>query len=89
MSKQQRTVFLTHAGVSQTLATGVAQIVHPHLAQSDILACLLEGRVVLCLHETVCVGAARTRLASLVERGLVREIGSSPQDPKRRYYRAE
>ena len=29
--------------------------------------------------------AARTRLASLVERGLVREIGSSPQDPKRRY----
>ena len=32
--------------------------------------------------------AARTRLASLVERGLVREIGSSPQDPKRRYFRA-
>ena len=30
---------------------------------------------------------ARTRLASLVERGLVREIGSSPQDPKRRYFR--
>jgi len=32
--------------------------------------------------------AARTRLASLVERGLIREIGSSPQDPKRRYFRA-
>jgi ATP-dependent DNA helicase RecG len=32
--------------------------------------------------------AARTRLASLVERGLVREIGSSPQDPQRRYYKA-
>ena len=31
---------------------------------------------------------ARTRLASLVERGLVREIGSSPQDPKRRYFKA-
>lgn len=31
----------------------------------------------------------RTRLARLVERGLVREIGSGPQDPKRRYYRAE
>lgn len=30
----------------------------------------------------------RTRLASLVERGLVREIGTSPQDPKRRYFRA-
>ena len=32
--------------------------------------------------------AARTRLASLVERGLVREIGSSAQDPKRRYFKA-
>ena len=32
--------------------------------------------------------AARTRLASLVERGLIREIGSSPQDPKRRYFHA-
>ncbi len=33
--------------------------------------------------------ATRTRLVSLVERGLVREIGTSPQDPKRRYFRAE
>ena len=32
--------------------------------------------------------AARTRLASLVQRGLLREIGSSPQDPKRRYFKA-
>jgi predicted HTH transcriptional regulator len=32
--------------------------------------------------------AARTRLVKLVERGLVREIGTSPQDPKRRYFRA-
>ncbi len=31
----------------------------------------------------------RTRLARLIERGLVREIGSGPQDPKRKYYRAE
>jgi predicted HTH transcriptional regulator len=30
--------------------------------------------------------AARTRLASLVERGLVAEIGTGPQDPRRRYY---
>src|SRR5712691_1564163 len=30
--------------------------------------------------------AARTRLASLVERGLVAEIGSGLQDPHRRYY---
>jgi ATP-dependent DNA helicase RecG len=30
--------------------------------------------------------ATRTRLALLVERGLVAEIGSSPQDPHRRYF---
>jgi len=33
--------------------------------------------------------ATRTRLARLVGRGLVREIGTGPQDPKRRYFRAE
>ena len=32
--------------------------------------------------------ATRTRLVKLVERGLVREIGTSAQDPKRRYFRA-
>lgn len=31
--------------------------------------------------------ATRTRLRKLVEHGLVREIGTSPQDPKRRYFR--
>lgn len=31
--------------------------------------------------------AARTRLAALVARGLVREIGSSASDPRRRYFR--
>lgn len=31
--------------------------------------------------------ATRTRLFKLVERGLVREVGTSPQDPKRRYFR--
>jgi ATP-dependent DNA helicase RecG len=30
--------------------------------------------------------ATRTRLAKLAERGLVREVGTSPQDPKRRYF---
>ena len=33
--------------------------------------------------------ATRTRLARLVAGGLVREVGTGPQDPKRRYYRAE
>jgi predicted HTH transcriptional regulator len=30
--------------------------------------------------------ATRTRLIQLVARGLVREVGTSPQDPKRRYF---
>jgi len=33
--------------------------------------------------------AVRTRLASLVEHGLVVEIGSGPNDPNRRYYRSD
>lgn len=32
--------------------------------------------------------ATRTRLARLVASGIVREIGTGPQDPKRRYHRA-
>lgn len=32
--------------------------------------------------------AARTRMLSLIERGLVVEVGTSPQDPRRRYYLA-
>ncbi|HET6202792.1 MAG TPA: winged helix-turn-helix domain-containing protein [Planctomycetota bacterium] len=33
--------------------------------------------------------ATRTRLARLVRRGLVREVGTRLQDPRRRYFRAE
>jgi ATP-dependent DNA helicase RecG len=33
--------------------------------------------------------ATRTRLAALVARGLVAEVGTGPQDPKRKYYLAE
>ncbi len=32
---------------------------------------------------------ACTRLARLVGSGLLREVGTGPQDPKRRYFRAE
>ncbi|MCK4415376.1 MAG: putative DNA binding domain-containing protein [Candidatus Eisenbacteria sp.] len=32
--------------------------------------------------------ATRTRLGKLVARGLVREIGTGPQDPRRRYFRS-
>jgi ATP-dependent DNA helicase RecG len=58
---------------------------------SAILECLV-GDEGLFTHQIAAAiqrtpRAARTRLLSLVERGLVREIGSSPQDPKRRYFR--
>ena len=33
--------------------------------------------------------ASRTRLARLVGSGLVREVGTGPQDPKRRYFRVQ
>lgn len=33
--------------------------------------------------------ATRTRLVRLVERGLIREIGTGPTDPKRRYFKSE
>lgn len=32
--------------------------------------------------------ATRTRLIKLIQNGLVREVGTSPQDPKRKYFRA-
>ena len=32
--------------------------------------------------------ATRTRLLALISRGFVRELGTSPQDPKRRYFLA-
>jgi ATP-dependent DNA helicase RecG len=33
--------------------------------------------------------ATRARLASMVARGLVQEVGRGPQDPKRKYYLAK
>lgn len=33
--------------------------------------------------------ATRTRLARLVQQGVIREVGTGPQDPKRRYFRTQ
>ena len=56
-----------------------------------ILNALSDGQGLLTSELAGLIGrssrAARTRLVRLVERGLVREIGSSPQDPRRRYFR--
>jgi ATP-dependent DNA helicase RecG len=50
-----------------------------------------EGRSTSNLAELVGLStrATRTRLVSLIERGLVVEVGTSPQDPKRHYYASQ
>lgn len=67
----------------------------PLLDDTDqtILACLADGQGWLtseiAAEIELSTRATRTRLARLVGRGLVREIGSGPQDPQRRYFSAE
>lgn len=59
---------------------------------SSILASLGEGKGLATSEIAAAIGlstrATRTRLAHLIGRGLVREIGTGPQDPQRRYYLA-
>ncbi len=58
-----------------------------------ILASLAGGKGRLTSEIANAIGltprATRTRLARMVGRGLVREIGTGPQDPKRRYFLAD
>jgi predicted HTH transcriptional regulator len=67
----------------------------PVLDDTDqaILGSLAGGKGLATSEIAAAIGltprATRTRLARLVGRGLVREIGSGPQDPQRRYYRAD
>ena len=75
-----------------TLCTARGQV--PQLDDIDqaILDALSDGHggptQELAFHIQRTPRVARTRLASLAERGLVREIGSGPHDPKRRYFKA-
>jgi len=50
-----------------------------------------EGRSTQEIATTIALTprATRTRLMKLVDRGLAREIGTSPQDPRRRYFRTD
>ncbi len=48
---------------------------------------LLTSEIAKAIHLTP--RATRTRLRKLIDRGLVREIGTGPQDPKRRYFRSD
>lgn len=76
-----------------TIAT--AKVGPPVLDQTDqaILACLADGQGWLTSEVAAEIEltsrATRTRLARLVGRGLLREIGTGPQDPRRRYFQAE
>lgn len=76
-----------------TIAT--AQVGRPVLDNTDeaILASLSGGKGHATSEIAELIGltprATRTRLARLVGRGLVREIGTGPQDPQRRYFLAE
>ena len=58
-----------------------------------ILACISGSAGLLTSEIARAIGlssrATRTRLARLVDRGLVREIGTGPQDPRRRYFGSE
>ncbi|MFQ5719106.1 MAG: ATP-binding protein [Acidobacteriota bacterium] len=76
-----------------TIATAVTG---PRLldeTDQTILACLADGAGWLTSEVAAEIGltprATRTRLAKLVGRGLVCEIGTGPQDPQRRYFKAE
>jgi len=60
----------------------------------QVILHLLEdehGRSTAEIAKTISLSprATRTRLADLVRRGLIIEVGSGPQDPRRRYFRAE
>jgi predicted HTH transcriptional regulator len=76
-----------------TIAT--ARAGRPVLDDTDqaILASLAGGKGLATSEIAAAIDltprATRTRLARLVGRGLVREIGTGPQDPQRRYYRTD
>ena len=50
-----------------------------------------QGRSTAEVAEAISLSprATRTRLAHLVGRGLVIDVGSGPQDPRRQYFRAQ
>jgi ATP-dependent DNA helicase RecG len=73
-----------------TARTGASAIDATDRAIMDALA---ESHGLSTQEIAVAIGltprATRTRLAKLVDRGLVHKIGTSPQDPRQRYFRAD
>jgi DNA-binding transcriptional ArsR family regulator len=74
-----------------TLPTG--RVGRPALGETDqaIFDALAGGKGLLTSEIAKAIDltprATRTRLARLVASGLLRELGSGPQDPRRRYVR--
>ena len=70
------------------------RVASPELDETDqaIMGRLAGGKGLLTSEIAKTIGlsprATRTRLARLVGSGLVREVGTGPQDPRRRYFEA-
>jgi predicted HTH transcriptional regulator len=83
---------LEEIGTRFRVTLGLGRIGPPTLDETDeaILGVLRDGagRLTSEIAQAIALTprATRTRLLRLIERGLVREVGSSPQDPKRRYF---
>jgi predicted HTH transcriptional regulator len=73
----------------------MARVSRPSLDETDrsIMDSVSDGSGKLTSEIAAVIGltprATRTRLARLVGRGLLREVGTGPQDPRRRYYKTE
>jgi predicted HTH transcriptional regulator len=74
---------------------GTGRVSRPAIDKTDqaILAALGSGQGRLTSEIAAAIRltprATRTRLARMVGRGLIREIGTGPQDPQRRYFLVE
>jgi len=102
---QRMTAACTHAGLPApvleeigsrfraTLSMIASGPVRLDKKDQAILRLLADGRgrstARIAKAASLSVRATRTRLKALVERGLVIEVGSSPQDPNRLYFRTQ
>jgi ATP-dependent DNA helicase RecG len=83
---------LEEIGTRFRLTLRLERVGRPSLDETEeaILRLLRDGRGHLTSEIAHAIRltprATRTRLLRLVGRGLVREVGTSPQDPKRRYF---
>ncbi|MGF7233745.1 MAG: ATP-binding protein [Frankia sp.] len=85
---------LEEIGTRFRVTLSTARVTTPSIDEKDqAILEALTGEGLLTSEIATKIGlstrATRTRLAKLAERGLVREVGSSPHDPKRRYYRGQ